>query len=330
MVREFGLWPPPAGFRTAFVGEEVVFHEKEETRKDRSARGAKTDANSVAKRTWWTVTKMDGVEFLFRGETECATDVAVYKHITIDEVPIGEPVYCPLKIDDSRGGQERLRVWVDGEWLYLHQVLAFAFYRHWACPQVKDFQTFRKKFQGDHLAWVNAGELEVPTQPEWCFAGWIEAVARKEHDRRSGQLKRARAVLRRVAEFEEKERETAAQLGDIGKAFDALKRKNTARARGLQAKRRSLRCVQKDLEKKRSEGQKLLAKAWPRMDQHKDAIRKMKGLYFSFDGFREKSGALKAIGGNAFLASCFFETSEARQGLELYFHQRINAKKKVR
>ena len=180
------------------------------------------------------------------------------------------------------------------------------------------------------MAWVKTGELEVPTQPELCFAGWIEAVTKKEHDRRSGRLRRARAVLRRVAEFEAKERETTAQLGDIDAAFGALKRKGTARARGLQAKRRSLRCVQKDLEKKRSEGQKLLAKAWPRMDHLKDAVRNMKGLYYSFDGIEDKTGALQAIGGNEVLASCFFETGEARQGLELYFHQRINAKKKVR
>ena len=329
MVREFGLWPPPEGYRHVFVDEEVRFHEREVTRKDRSSHGPKTASNSFVKNIFWTVKKLNGVEFCSCCG-ECATDSAVYKHETVDGEPVGEPSYCPLKVDPSRDGQKRFRVWVDGEWLYLHQVLAFAFHRDWVCPHILDFQTFRKKFQGDHLAWVKTGELEVPTQPELCLAGWIQAVSKKEHDRRTGLLKCARAVLRQVSDFETKERETAAQLKDVSEQLDALKRKNTARARKLKENRRSLRCVEKEIEKKRAAGIKLLETEWPQADKYKDTIKKMKGLYFSFDGAQGDDGVFKAVGGNGLLAECFLETSDARRAMGLFFHKRINAQKKVR
>lgn len=334
MVRAFGLHQPPQGYTPVPVGREIQFLEKFETRKHQYKHGAKDDSNSFQRHTTWTVKKFDGIEFC-ECCGECETDVIVEKHVTKDGHAL-EPSRCGMKVDTSSGGQKRFRVWVNGEWLYLHHVLAFAFGRDWACPHVRDFVEFRRrKFQGDHLAWVRPGGLEVPTQPEWCFAGWIQAVAKATHDRRSRRLERARAVLRNVAAIEKKENEATQELGSVQAAFDALHRKNTQKAKKLKAKIKSLNAVKQAIAKKRGAGAKLLTKAQPQVEKYREAIKKRKGHFLTADGWDGKDGELKYFSSPSFppiLADLFVsaETTDTRRALMLFTNKHIDAQRKVR
>ena len=82
----------------------------------------------------------------------------------------------------------RLVVQIKHRQEYLHRMCAYAFHRKKYANNVKDYKEFkRKKFQGDHLC-----DYALNTKPEWCIAGWIEAVPAHVHKERTKELKEGR------------------------------------------------------------------------------------------------------------------------------------------
>lgn len=325
------MYTRPPGARHVSVGEEVEFLRKTSTRQKRGAHGKKTPSNSVKHERVWTVTKMNGIESCACCG-ECETDAMVQVYEYLDGVQVSQETIAPF-VDFSSGDQKRYRVKIGGRNLYLHSILAFAFHRDWYCPWVRDYEEFRKlNFEGDHLAWVRTGDFALATQPELCLCGWIQAVPKKLHEKRSRRLKRARKVVDQVRKIEKQETEAKAGLVLAEANFAALKRKSGPRGKKLQRRLRSLRDVQKKVQKQRDEGKKLLEKAWPNAERWREQIKQSKGLFLNLDGFVSQAGESTPFGGNEILGELFVHagTSDARRAWLLQQDKLINAQRKVR
>lgn len=325
------MYPPPPGSVSVPEGREVEFLRETGTRQKRGTHGKKTPSNSVEHERVWTVTKMNGIESCTCCG-ECETDAMVQVREYLDGVLTETSTLTPF-VDFSSGGQKRYRIKIAGKDAYLHSILAFAFNRDWYCPWVRDYEEFRRlKFQGDHLAWARKGDFAIVTQPELCLCGWIQAVPKKVHDERSRRLDRARKVVDRVRKIEKQEADAKADLVLAEADFAALRRKDGPRGKKLQKQMRSLRDVQKKIQKQQDEGKKLLEKEWPNAEQWRDQIKKQKGLFFSLDGFVSEAGEPTPFGGNEALGELFVhaETSDGRRAWLLQQDRLINAQRRVR
>ena len=157
-------------------------------------------------------------------------------------------------------------------------------------------------------------------------------MPKKVHDKRSRRLDRARNVVDRVRKIEKREADAKAGLVLAEANFAALRRKDGPRGKKLQRQVRSLRDVQKKIQKQQDEGKRLLEKEWPNAEKWRDPIRKQKGLFFSLDGFVSETGEPTPFGGNELLTDLFVhaETSDGRRAWLLQQDKLINAQRKVR
>ena len=157
-------------------------------------------------------------------------------------------------------------------------------------------------------------------------------MPKKVHDERSRRLDRARKVVDRVRKIEKQEADAKADLVLAEADFAALRRKDGPRGKKLQKQVRSLRDVQKKIQKQQDEGKKLLEKEWPNAEQWRDQIKKQKGLFFSLDGFVSEDGEPMPFGGNEALGELFVhaETSDGRRAWLLQQDRLINAQRRVR
>lgn len=149
-------------------------------------------------------------------------DVAVLKlHFEDDVLVRREPLsLCP----DLSSGAYRLRVMILGRREYLHRIVAYAFHRAQYAGAVRDFADFKSQgFQGDHLC-----DRRLREVPEWCYAGWIEAVPASVHRERTAQRGRAREVRSLAIDLERQARQAKA----LGKAFESLRAQKLRRTRG--------------------------------------------------------------------------------------------------
>lgn len=131
----------------------------------------------------------------------CGTDVIVVRQNWHGDRMVGKiftprirPDWSPCneKGIGEGGGAWRLRVYLGECYEYLHKIAAFAFHRR-RVPEGMGWSTFKDEFEGDHLVFMDPhGRLQ--TRPEWVAAGWVEAVPKSMHRRRSTQLAAARRI----------------------------------------------------------------------------------------------------------------------------------------
>ena len=118
----------------------------------------------------------------------------------------------------------RLRVTVAGRSEYLSSVVAYAFSPHGA-KSWRDFK--RKGLEGDHLPCADLVE-----RPGTAFAGWVAAVTRAEHVRRTKARRQARAALIAIEAVEAE----AERYEEMQRLFRALSKKKGVKARSKLAK----------------------------------------------------------------------------------------------
>jgi hypothetical protein len=81
---------------------------------------------------------------------------------------------------------------------------------------------------GDHLPTIVRGR--ILTRPQWCIAGWVEAVPFAAHRKRTVKLSRARAAIVTVERFEKLEAQTRKDAKKLDAMFAALARKKIGAA----------------------------------------------------------------------------------------------------
>jgi len=217
-------------------GSRVVFYEtRPRRRQNRRSRGKKARSNSALQQWKWEVRKVsDAKENYGHG---CKANVEVWKQTFRSGVLAKE-----TKVAISASASPpcyRLRVQVDDRREYLHKIIAYAYHRDKFAGSCKSWKQFKERYEGDHLP-----DRGLRTAPGWCIAGWVEAVTKVEHARRTRQLAHARAVQKQFAESEA-----------LNRAFERLRAKQP---KGKSKKLDDLKRAHKTIEKQVATGRAVL------------------------------------------------------------------------
>lgn len=160
----------------------------------------------------WTAERLPNwspTEYVEKGQAYRAwTNVEIMRRLFRDgQEVVGSRLPLKPNVGLDKSGQPRLRVYIDVRYYQLSCVVGFC----WNRPSLshlswKDFtaglgQGKKSLYEGDHL-FFETPEGGFATRVDTCGAGWVEAITKAEHNKRTLHMREALRIFHDALELE--------------------------------------------------------------------------------------------------------------------------------